>query len=178
MAKYTVSQFLSDARETIQSDGLDAGLEPIRLNMERMLRQPDFLEANVDLTKHTGFTEVGYDPETDMHVIVHGGRKGSSSQPHDHGPCTVFYGNFTNHTVMRRWKRVDGGGDEGTAELQLEREYRVNAGEASAFERGAIHSIEFPDKTFFVRVTVGDVERQKTHVFDVKKRTVRYDQRS
>lgn len=178
MSKYTVDQFLGDARTVIESKGLEDGLDDIRVHMEGLLQEPSFLEDNVDLEKHTGFTEVGYDAATDIHVIVHGGGKGSKSPPHDHGPCSVIYGNLTNHTVMRRWRRDDAGVDEGTAKLVLEKEYQVNAGEASAFGRGDIHSIEFPDKTFFVRVTVGDVEKQKTHTFDVDKGTVKYGQRS
>jgi hypothetical protein len=178
MSKYTVDQFLGDARTVIDSKGLEGGLDDIRIHMERLLREPSFLEDNVDLEKHTGFTEVGYDEVTDIHVIVHGGRKGSKSQPHDHGPCSVIYGNLTNHTIMRRWRRDDTGVDEGAANLVLENEYKVHAGEASAFGRGDIHSIEFPDKTYFVRVTVGDVEKQITHTFDVGAGTVKFGQRS
>ena len=174
MAKYTVSDFLTDARDIIANRGVDEGLEDIRINMEQMLQEPSFLDDNVDLNEHTGFTVVGQDEETDIYVIVHGGKKASSSSPHDHGPCSVIYGNLNNHTVMRRWTRVDDGGDTGPAELEMANEYRVNAGEASAFARGAIHSIEYPDNTYFVRVTVGDVERQHTHMYDVTNSTVRF----
>jgi len=37
---------------------------------------------------------------------------------------------------------------------------------------GDIHSIEFGDDTFFLRVTGGDVETKETHRFDVDKKTV------
>ena len=37
---------------------------------------------------------------------------------------------------------------------------------------GDIHSIEFGDDTFFIRVTGGDVETQKTLKFDAVKKTV------
>ena len=167
-----------DARRIITNKGVNEGLEDIRINMEQMLQEPSFLNDNVDLNKHTGFTVVGHDKETDVYVIVHGGNKASSSPPHDHGPCSVIYGNLTNHTIMRRWTREDDGGDTGPAELKMANEYRVNAGEASAFARGAIHSIEYPDNTYFVRVTVGDVERQHTHRYDIGNNTVRFDLRS
>jgi hypothetical protein len=37
---------------------------------------------------------------------------------------------------------------------------------------GDIHSIEFGDDTFFIRVTGGDVETKETLRFDVEKKTV------
>jgi len=43
---------------------------------------------------------------------------------------------------------------------------------ASAFAVGDIHSIEFGDDTFFIRVTGGDVETKQTLKFDPDKKTV------
>jgi hypothetical protein len=40
------------------------------------------------------------------------------------------------------------------------------------FAVGDIHSIEYGDDTFFLRVTGGDVESKKTLKFDVDKKTV------
>jgi hypothetical protein len=40
------------------------------------------------------------------------------------------------------------------------------------FAVGDIHSIEFGDDTFFIRVTGGDVESKKTLKFDAEKKTV------
>jgi hypothetical protein len=36
-------------------------------------------------------TTIGYDAETDVHVLVHGREKGGKSAPHNHGPCWVVY---------------------------------------------------------------------------------------
>lgn len=178
MSHYSVEQFLADSRLILQSKGMRAGLEEVRLKMEDMLKNPRLLDDNVDMDAYEGHTLIGHDAETDMHVLVHGGRQGNKSKPHDHGPCSVIYGNFTGHTTMRRWKRVDNGDTEGTAQLEMIKEYDVLAGEASAFAVGDIHSIEYPDGAFFVRVTIGDVEKQKTLQYDVEQGTVAIDDRS
>ncbi len=178
MTRYTVDDFLGDARQILRVNGIKDGLETIRENTERLLRQPDLLESYVDLDEYEGHTVIGHDPETDIYVIVHGGRKGGTSPPHDHGPCSVIYGNFTGHTVMRRWKRLDEGGSEGPARLEVAREYTVGAGQATAFAEGDIHSIDYPDGAFFVRVTVGDVEKQKTRRFDLDRGIVEIDDRA
>ena len=45
-------------------------------------------------------------------------------------------------------------------------------GQAAVFAVGDIHSIEFGDDTFFIRVTGGDVETKQTLKFDAEKKTV------
>ena len=64
------------------------------------------------------------------------------------------------------------GSRPGHAELTLQREFMNEPGHAAAFAVGDIHSIEFGDDTFFIRVTGGDVETKETHRFDVDKKTV------
>ncbi len=116
---------------------------------------------------------IGHDPETDVHVLVHGREKAGSSAIHDHGPCWVIYGNYKNPTRMRRWRRVDDGKKmHGYAEVELQKEFLNEPGQAAVFAVGDIHSIEFGDDTFFIRVTGGDVEVQKTLKFDAEKKTV------
>jgi len=178
MILYTVDNFLSDAQQILNEHSVKDGLDKIRKKTERLLRQPDLLETYVDMNEHKGHTVIGHDPETDIYIIVHGGYKGFCSPPHDHGPCSVIYGNLTGHTVMRRWARLDDGGPEGPALLDLATEYTVGAGEATAFAEGDIHSIDYPDGTFFVRVTIGDVEAQQTRRFDLKRGIVEIDNRA
>ena len=112
------------------------------------------------------------DPETDVHVLVHGREKGGKSAPHDHGPCWVIYGNYQNPTRMRRWRRLDDGSKEGHAEVEVSRDFMNEPGHAAVFAVGDIHSIEFGDDTFFLRVTGGDVEVQNTLRFDPDAQTV------
>lgn len=178
MSGYTVDDFLGDARRIVRENGIRDGLESIRKNTERLLGRSDLLETYVNMDEYEGHTVIGHDPETDIHVIVHGGRKGGTSPPHDHGPCSVIYGNYTGHTLMRRWKRLDDGGSVGPARLEVAREYTVGAGQATAFAEGDIHSIDYPDGAFFVRVTVGDVEKQKTRRFDLERGIVEIDDRA
>jgi hypothetical protein len=176
---YTLEQFLADSRATIQSKGIPLGLKEIRRHLERLLHNPTLLKEHMgDPPPYTARQTIGYDPETDVHVLVHGRDKSGKSAPHDHGPCWVVYGNYTGYTQMRRWKRLDDGATEGHAELALQKEFRLNAGQAAAFAVGDIHSIEYPNDTFFIRVTGGDVEQQKTLRFDLEKQTVEIEDRA
>ena len=178
-AVYTLEQFLADTRATIKTKGMPSGLEEIRRHVERLLANPTLLQDHLgDPVPYKDRTTIGHDAETDVHVLVHGREKGGKSVPHDHGPCWVVYGQYRNYTQMRRWKRTDEGKQEGHAELALQKNFRLNAGEAAAFAVGDIHSIEYGDDTFFIRVTGGDVEQQKTRRFDLDKHTVEIDDRT
>ena len=170
---YSLDQFLADTRATIKSKGIPAGLAEIRDHLEKLLHNPDLLKKHLgDPLPHVDRATIGHDPETDVHVLVHGRAKGAKSSVHDHGPCWVVYGNYQNPTRMRRWRRLDDGSRPGYADLTLQREFMNEPGHAAAFAVGDIHSIEFGDDTFFIRVTGGDVETKETHRFDVEQKTV------
>jgi hypothetical protein len=170
---YSLDQFLADTRATIKTKGIPAGLAEIRGHLEKLLHNPDLLKKHLgDPVPYTERTTIGHDPETDVHVLVHGREKAGKSSVHDHGPCWVVYGNYKNPTRMRRWRRLDDGSKSGYADVTLRREFMNEAGHAAAFAVRDIHSIEYGDDTFFLRVTGGDVESKETLRFDVGKKTV------
>ena len=121
---------------------------------------------------YTERATIGHDPETDVHVLVHGREKAGKSTVHDHGPCWVVYGNYRNPTRMRRWRRLDDKATPGHAELEMQKEFLNEPGHAAVFAVGDIHSIEYGDDTIFIRVTGGDVETKETLRFDVEKKAV------
>jgi len=57
-------------------------------------------------------------------------------------------------------------------EVELQKEFLNEPGQAAVFAVGDIHSIEYGDDTFFIRVTGGDVESKQTLKFDAAKKTV------
>ena len=176
---YTVQQFLADTRATIKTKGIPHGLAEIRGYLERLLGNPELLKEHLgDPPRFTERTTIAHDPETDVHVLVHGRPKAGKSVPHDHGPCWVVYGAYHNATRMRRWRRLDGGQGEGHAELELQKDLSLEPGHADAFAPGDIHSIEYADGAFFVRVTGGDVESKRTLRFNLEKKTAEVHDRA
>src|SRR5712692_8846195 len=123
---YTVEQFLADTRATIKAKGVPAGLAEIRRHLERLLANPSLLRDHLgDPVPYAERTTIAHDPETDVHVLVHGRAKPGKSVPHDHGPCWVIYGAYHNWTRMRRWRRLDGGHGEGHAELEMQKDFTL-----------------------------------------------------
>ena len=84
-------------------------------------------------------------------VDAHINDKARKSPPHDHGASWAIYGQAAKYTEMIEWERV--GGDDKHAELKETKRYRLNPGQAGIYQNGAIHSIDYPDKSRFVRVT-------------------------
>ena len=176
---YTLDQFLADTRATIKTKGIPAGLAEVRDHLEKLLHNPELLKKHLgDPPPYAERATIGHDPETDVHVLVHGRERAGRSSVHDHGPCWVIYGNYKNPTRMRRWRRLDDGSKLGYAELSLQREFLNEPGHASVFAVGDIHSIEYGDDTFFIRVTGGDVESKKTLRFDPEKKSVQIADRA
>ena len=87
---YTLDQFFADTRATIKAKGVPSGLAEVRDHLEKLLRNPELLKKHLgDPVPYKERTTIGHDPETDVHVLVHGREKASNSSIHDHGPCWV-----------------------------------------------------------------------------------------
>lgn len=175
---YSFQEFCDDCRKSLVADSGPKGLDEVRLHLEKLFKRPEFLDELLGPDVKVGRHIVHHDEETDMYVLAHIFEEPGSSPPHDHGPYWVVYGNATGYTDMTEWKRLDDGAKEGYAEIVPEREYRLDAGMASAFRKGQIHSIRYPGKTRFVRVTGGDVEGSQTLRFDPEAKAVRIEDRS
>ena len=175
---YSLEQFVADTRQSLKAQGVPAGVVEVRQHLERLLRNPTLLREHLGEPPPFGRHCLHYDPESDVYVLVHGREQAGGGMPHDHGPCWVVYGQYTNHTDMQLWERLDDGSRAGVAELKVSREVTLEAGHAVALLPGYIHSMAYPDRTFFLRVTSGDVEAQKTLCFDPEQKSVVVEDRA
>jgi hypothetical protein len=66
---------------------------------------------------------------------------------------------------MIEWQRTDGGGER--AQLKEIKRYRLTPGHAGIYENGAIHSIDYPDRARFIRVTGTNLDKIKRVRFDL-----------
>ena len=63
---------------------------------------------------------------------------------------------------------VDDGKDPSHAKLEPEKKYRLNPGHAGIYQDGKIHSIDYPDKSRFVRVTGTNLDKINRISIDLK----------
>jgi len=164
---YDLDQFIADCRSTLKQDPGPAGRETIRRDLERLLKEPSFLAAHCSDHTPTGLHVLHDDPELGFQILAHINAKARRSPPHDHGASWAIYGQAASYTDMTEYERADGGGDPAKAELTVKTRYRLNPGEAGIYQDGAIHAIDYPDRSRFVRVTGTNLDKITRSMFDV-----------
>jgi hypothetical protein len=165
---YDLDQFIADCRATLARDPGPAGREQVRQNLERLLRNPEFIEQYCSDRVPRGLKVLYEDPKLGFQVLAHINDKARVSPPHDHGSSWAIYGQATKYTDMTEWAREDDGSDPRHAKLKPIKKYRLMPGEAGIYQNGAIHSIDYPDYARFVRVTGTNLDKINRIRIDLK----------
>jgi predicted metal-dependent enzyme (double-stranded beta helix superfamily) len=164
---YDLDQFVSDCRAILSRDPGPEGREEVRVRLERLLANQDFIERHCGDDAPQGLTVLHEDKDLGFQVLAHINDKARVSPPHDHGQSWAIYGQATKHTDMIEWKRVDGGADPAHAKLEPTKKYRLMPGHAGIYQDGTIHSIDYPNKARFIRVTGTNLDRIHRVRFDL-----------
>ncbi|MGZ3342805.1 MAG: hypothetical protein ACXU9B_23630, partial [Reyranella sp.] len=82
------------------------------------------------------------------------------------GSSWAVYGQAIKHTDMSEYRRLDGGNGAGEARLEQVKSYRLEPGHAGVYDVGAIHAIDYPEGSRFVRVTGRDLDYVERLKFD------------
>lgn len=163
---YDLDQFIADTRAALKRDPGPAGREEVRARLERLLANKEFVAATCGDDAPLGLKVLYEDKELGFQILAHVNDKARKSPPHDHGSSWAIYGQATKYTDMIEWERV-GGGDQ-HAELKETARYRLNPGEAGMYQDGKIHSIDYPDRARFIRVTGTNLDKIDRVRFDLK----------
>ena len=163
---YELDQFISDCRSILQRDPGPKGRENVRQHLEKLLANKDFVAKTCGDDAPLGLKVLYEDKELGFQVLAHVNDKARKSPPHDHGASWAIYGQATKHTDMIEWARVSG--DDRHAELKEVKRYRLNPGQAGIYADGAIHSIDYPERARFIRVTGTNLDRIDRVRFDLK----------
>jgi hypothetical protein len=165
---YDLEQFIADCRTTLSRDPGPAGREQVRLNLEKLLANPNFIRDHCGDDQPRGLKVLYEDPGLGFQVLAHINDKARVSPPHDHGTSWAIYGQATKYTDMSEWQREDDGSDPKHAKLKLKKKYRLTPGHAGIYQDGAIHSIDYPERARFVRVTGTNLDKIKRIKIDLR----------
>ena len=149
---YDLGKFTAECKSVFTADAGPAGREKVRLLLEKLLRDEAFVRKHC-VDSPPGLHLLYEDPELKFQVLAHVNEKPRESPPHDHGESWAIYGQATEHTDMTEWARTDDGSDPARAKLKAMKSYRLKPGHAGIYQDGTIHSINYPAKSCFVRVT-------------------------
>jgi predicted metal-dependent enzyme (double-stranded beta helix superfamily) len=165
---YTLDQFIADTRISLKRDPGPRGREEVRVKLEQLLRNPEFVEEHCGDNVPRGLKVLYEDSDLKFQILAHVNEKARVSPPHDHGASWAIYGQAKLWTDMIEWKREDDGKDPKHARLAPEKKYRLNPGHAGIYQDGKIHSIDYPDKSRFVRVTGTNLDNINRIRIDLK----------
>jgi hypothetical protein len=108
---YDLDQFIADCRTILARDGGPAGREQVRVNLERLLDNQDFVIKYCGDGVPRGLKLLYEDPKLGFQMLAHINDKARVSPPHDHGASWAIYGQATKYTDMIEWEREDNGAD-------------------------------------------------------------------
>ena len=163
---YTLDGFVKDAQAALSAHNDPTGREQVRLLLEKLLTNKAFVDDAVGEGEPMGTRKLYEDKELGFVVLAHVNAKGHKSPPHDHGSSLAVYGQAIKYTDMSEYKRVDGGKDAGNARLEKVKSYRLEPGKAGVYDVGAVHAIDYPEGSRFVRVTGRDLDHVKRLKYD------------
>jgi hypothetical protein len=162
---YDLDQFVSDCRAILKRDGGPTGREQVRLRLEQLLSNRDFVEKYCGDQVPRGLKVLYEDAELGFQILAHINDKARVSPPHDHGASWAIYGQATHYTDMTEWERHED--RTGKAKLKPVKKYRLLPGHAGIYQDGTIHSIDYPDNARFVRVTGTNLDKIARVRFDL-----------
>ena len=164
---YTLNAFVKDTQAALGADNSPGGRQKVRQLLEKLLTNTQFVDEAVGPTAPMGTRKLYEDKDLGFVVLAHVNAKGHKSPPHDHGSSWAVYGQAVKYTDMSEFKRVDGGDDAGDAKLEKVKSYRLEPGHAGVYDVGAVHAIDYPEGSRFVRVTGRDLDHVKRLKYDM-----------
>lgn len=163
---YTLNDFVKDAQAALKAHDGPNGRERVRVLLEKLLANKQFVEEAVGPAAPLGTRKLYEDKDLGFVVLAHCNAKPHKSPPHDHGSSWAVYGQAVKHTDMSEYRRLDAGTGAGEARLEKVRSYRLEPGHAGIYDVGAIHAIDYPEGSRFVRVTGRDLDYVQRLKFD------------
>jgi predicted metal-dependent enzyme (double-stranded beta helix superfamily) len=163
---YELEDFCRDCRQTLARGAGPGELEAVRQSLARLLANGAFVERTCGAEAKAGLHLLYEDGDLGFQVLAHVNEKPRLSPPHNHGESWAVYGQATGYTDMTEFRRVDDGSNAAQATLEATRKYRLNPGEVGVYASTAIHSIDYPAKSRFIRVTGTNLDRIYRDAFD------------
>lgn len=156
---YDFEQLKTEVRAAIKNGNSPAQIDEVRRSLAKLLANKEFVVQTCGENAEPGLKLLYEDPELGFQILAHINEKARQSPPHDHGESWAVYGQAIGYTDMREWSRTDDGKDADHAKLEPTRSYRLNPGEVGVYSHGAIHAIDYPDKSRFIRITGTNLDK-------------------
>ncbi len=162
MMAYTLNNFCDETRAILKKNDNSSGREQIRKSLEQLLADKAFCAEYAGAENNTGMQHIFEDAELNFCVLAYNMESPRISPPHDHGTSWAVYGQVAGYTDMTIWRAAE----ENEEKIEQVQHFRLEPGQAGLFDTEEIHSIDYPAKSKFIRVTGVDMSKEARRVFD------------
>lgn len=166
---YTLEQLGADCNAALKADNGPGGREVIRQNIEKALKDPDFVEAHLGPHADDERKVIYEDPDFGFCILAHVYKGARGSNPHDHGPSWAIYGQAKGVTEMTDWEKVAEPAGDAPGKVKPAAVYDLTPGVAHLYNEGALHSPRRESETRLIRVegqNLAGVKRDKYEPVD------------
>ena len=164
---YTLDAFVKDAKAALEASNGPAGREKVRVLLEKLLANRQFVDEAVGPAAPIGTRKLYEDKDLGFVVLAHVNPSRTRARRTTTARSWAVYGQAVKYTDMSEYKRLDGGNGAGEAKLEKVKSYRLEPGHAGVYDVGAIHAIDYPEGSRFVRVTGRDLDHVQRLKYDM-----------
>jgi predicted metal-dependent enzyme (double-stranded beta helix superfamily) len=163
---YELEQLTRDVHTTLKQGEDKKQIDAVRQLLGKLLANQAFVAKTCGPDATPGLHLLYEDKEFGFQVLAHINEKHRKSPPHDHGESWAVYGQAIGYTDMTEYQRLDDGKNPDVAKIEETKRYRLNPGEVGVYSHGAIHAIDYPDKSRFIRITGTNLDQIWRAAFD------------
>ena len=161
----TLQQFARECRDILRSDPGPDGRKRICARLEELLRDRQFVEANV--SDKTPERQVLYeDADLGFCILAHNYAGPKESPPHDHGPSWAIYGQAKGETEMTDYERIAEPGEGKPGKARKVCTYKLTPGVAHVYNERDLHSPLRRGPTQLIRLEGLNMDRIKRARFE------------
>ncbi len=150
---YELDNLVADCQSALKGGASKAALGQVSGAMRKILQNPDFVQQHFGPHLEIGRTTLYHDPALDFYIYAHIPDGAILSPPHDHASAWAAYGQAVDNTQMTDWVIPDG-----ETLPRPVKTYSMTPGSAGYYDVGALHSIDMPATSRFLRITGTDID--------------------
>jgi len=162
---HTIEQFGAACHEAIKADQGADGVEQVRLLLEDVLKDDEFIATYLGPDNTSDRTILYEDEEFGFCIVAHVYQGAKGSNPHDHGPTWAIYGQAAGVTVMTEWKLLERPKDGEPGKVEKVGSYDLKPGMAHKYLTGDLHSPSRDGTTRLIRIEGSNLKLVKREAY-------------
>ncbi|HBT43327.1 MAG TPA: hypothetical protein DIW51_06515 [Rhodospirillaceae bacterium] len=149
---YSLDAFAKDLKQVLTQGQSPAQLEESRKLVEKALKDPEFVEANLGENAEGERKIVYEDPDLGFCILTHVYKGAKTGNPHDHGPSWAIYGQAFGETKMTEYDIIEPPQGDKPGKVKERESYKMVPGDARVYQVGDVHCPERQSETRLIRI--------------------------